>query len=171
MLRALVLVDLENEWRTPGSDYFVGDLVGIIKRTNKLIEVCRERGFKIIFIRHVEEGSKKVFAENNERTAIIEEINKKDEDTVITKNKISPFYKTNLDKELEGIGEIVVGGILTNLCVRSLIHDAYDREFGIKVIKNCCVARDKETQDFTFKDLKKTREEVEFINLEEFIGE
>ncbi|MFZ5341298.1 MAG: isochorismatase family protein [Patescibacteria group bacterium] len=58
---------------------------------------------------------------------------------------------------------------MTNLCVRSLIQDAYDREFNISVIKDCCKSFDEETQEFTFNDLKTTREEIEFINLNEFL--
>lgn len=64
---------------------------------------------------------------------------------------------------------MVVAGILTNLWVRSFIHDAYDRDSQITVIKDCCVAFDKDTQDFTFKDLKATREEVELIDLDKFV--
>ena len=147
MNKTLILVDLENQWSDKDSDYFVGDISEIIEKTNELIDFCRKENYKIIFIRHVE----------------------KDSDKVITKYKISSFYKTNLEKELEGIKEIVICGILTNLCVRSLIEEAYDREFNIIVIKDCCVAFNKETQEFTFKDLKSTREEIEFLNLIEFI--
>lgn len=53
--------------------------------------------------------------------------------------------------------------------MRSLVQDAYDRDFDISVIKDCCVAFDEETQEFTFKDLKATREEIQFLNLNEFI--
>jgi len=42
--------------------------------------------------------------------------------------------------------------------------------FDITVIKDCCVAFDDEIQEFTFRDLKATREEIEFLNLNEFIG-
>jgi len=87
---------------------------------------------------------------------------------LITKYKISPFYRTTLQQELTGIKEIVVAGILANLCVRSLVQDAYDRDFAITVIKDCCVSLDQETQDFTFKDLKATREEIAFLDLDEF---
>ncbi|PIR58958.1 MAG: hypothetical protein COU69_02780 [Candidatus Pacebacteria bacterium CG10_big_fil_rev_8_21_14_0_10_56_10] len=38
----------------------------------------------------------------------------------------------------------------SHLCVRSLVQDAYDRDFDIAVIKDCCVAFDQETHDFTF---------------------
>ena len=69
-----------------------------------------------------------------------------------------------------GINEIVVAGILTNLCVRSLVQDAYDRDFKITVVKDCCVSFNQVTQDFTFKDLKETREDIEFVNLNEFVS-
>jgi nicotinamidase-related amidase len=57
---------------------------------------------------------------------------------------------------------------LTNLCVRSFIQDAYDRDFKITVIKDCCVAHTQEIQDFTFFDLAQTRDEIDFTNFKEF---
>lgn len=169
-MKALILVDFENEWIDKSSDYFVGDISSVLERTNQLIDSCRKKGFKIIFTTHIEKDSDEAFAENSNNVNIISELNKKESDILIKKYKISPFYKTNLENELKGIKEIVVAGILTNLCVRSLIQDAYDREFEIICIKDCCVSLDKKTQEFTFKDLKETREEINFLNLKEFIG-
>lgn len=167
--KALILVDFENEWANENSDYFVGDISEVIEKTNKLIDFCRKKNYKIIFTRHIEKDSDSEFAEDSNNVEIIKDLHKESSDVLITKYKISPFYQTKLEDELKGIDEIVVCGILTNLCVRSLVQDAYDREFEIKVIKDCCVSLDKETQDFTFKDLKNTREEIEFLDLEEFI--
>ncbi len=167
--KALILVDFEKEWTDKNSDYFVGDVSELIEKTNKLIDFCRKNNYKIIFTTHIEKDSNKAFVENSENVEIIDKINKQDSDVLIKKNKISPFFKTDLDKHLEGIDEIVIAGILTNLCVRSLAQDAYDRDFEIKLIKDCCQAFDKETHNFTIKDLKATREEIEFLNLNEFI--
>ncbi len=167
--KALILVDFENEWISKDSDYFVGDISNVLKKTNKLIDHCRKNNYKIIFTTHIEKNSKIAFSKNSKNVEIISELHKIDSDLLIKKNKISPFYKTNLEKELRGIKEIVVCGILTNLCVRSLAQDAYDRDLQIIVIKDCCVAFDKETQDFTFRDLKATREEIKFLDLNEFI--
>jgi nicotinamidase-related amidase len=36
MDKALILVDFEKGWIDKNSDYFVGDISGTIKRTNKL---------------------------------------------------------------------------------------------------------------------------------------
>lgn len=167
--KALIVVDLEKEWTDPNSEFFVGNISSELERTNRLIDYCRENNYKIIFTRHIEEDSEDVFAERSENTEIMDEIHKKDTDTIINKYRISPFYKTALENELSGTEEVVVAGILTNLCVRSTVQDAYDRDFDITVIKNCCVAFDEETQQFTFKDIKETREEVKFLNLEDFV--
>lgn len=168
---ALILIDLQKEWTDKSSDYFVGDISEVIKRTNKLIDSCRKKSYKIIFTRHIEKDSGGGFAENSENVQLIDGLHKESSDTIITKNKISPFFKTTLEKEMKGIKEVIVCGILTNLCVRSFVHDAYDRDMEITVIKDCCIAFDEETQEFTFKDLKSTREEIEFLNLNEFIKE
>ena len=64
---------------------------------------------------------------------------------------------------------MAVGGILTNLCVRSLVSDAYDRGFAITIVEDCCTAFDETTHNFTLKDLKTTREEIEIVKLKEFI--
>jgi nicotinamidase-related amidase len=167
--KALILVDLENEWTNKNSDYFVGDISELIKKTNKLLDYCRKKNHKIIFTTHIEKDSDEAFAENSKNVEIVSGIDRKDSDILIKKNKISPFYKTNLEKELKGIKEIVICGILTNLCVRSLAQDAYDRDFQITIVKDCCKAFDEETHEFTIKDLKATREEIEFLNLDEFI--
>ncbi|MSS74051.1 cysteine hydrolase [Candidatus Pacearchaeota archaeon] len=167
--KALILVDFENEWTDKSSDYFVGDISDLIKKTNKLLDYCRKNGYKIIFTTHIEKDSNSAFVQDSKNVEIIKELHKQNSDVLITKNKISPFYKTNLEKELKEINEIVICGILTNLCVRSLAQDAYDRDFKITIIKDCCRAFDEETHEFTLKDLKATREEIEFLNLNKFI--
>ena len=170
MDKALLLIDFENEWVDESSDYYVGDISAVISKANNLLKYCRENGYKIIFTRHIEKESTKEFAPGSKNVEIISDIDFKKKDTLITKHKISPFYETTLEENLEGLSEVVVCGILTNLCVRSAIQDAYDRDFDIKVIKDCCVSFDNKTQDFTFSDLKNTREEIEFLNLNEFLN-
>jgi len=167
--KALLIVDWEKEWTDAKSDYFVGDLASATKKLNKLIAFCRAGGYKIIFIKHIERGSDDAFIENSSNIEFIDGLDIKKSDTIITKYKISPFFKTNLDAKLKGIRKVVVAGILTNLCVRSTVQDAYDRDFEIVVIKDCCKAFDDETHRFTIKDLKATRDEIEFLNLKEFI--
>lgn len=168
--RVLILIDFQNEWIDSQSDCYVGEIPDTIEKVNKLLNFCRNRNYKIIFTRHIEKGSEGEFKENSSNVQIINSIKKDSRDIIIEKNKISPFYKTDLEKELKGVEEVVVCGILTNLCVRSFVQDAYDRDFNLTVIKDCCVALDIEIQNFTFKDLKETRDEIKFQYLNEFVN-
>ncbi|MFA6255680.1 MAG: isochorismatase family cysteine hydrolase [Candidatus Absconditabacterales bacterium] len=163
---ALVLIDFQTEWTTPESEYYVGDIQEVIAKVNYLIDHCRTRGYKIIWTKHREADSLEYFGPD---TQFIPSLKVDDTDTIIFKNKISPFYNTSLEKELDGIKQVIVCGILTNLCVRSFIQDAYDRDFKITVIKDCCVAHTPEIQEFTFYDLAQTREEIDFTDLKEFV--
>lgn len=165
--KALLLVDLENEWLDGKSDYFVGDISRMLKRTNHLIDTCRKRNYKIIFITHIEESGS-AFAPKSRNVEIIDGMHRNKGDMLIRKNKISPFYNTRLAAELKGVKEVAVSGILANLCVRSTVQDAYDRDFKITVVKDCCASFDRKTQDFTFADLKFTRPEIKFVNLSDF---
>lgn len=168
MAKVLIVVDWQEEWRTQGSDYFVGDLKEETQRVEKLIEHCREKRIPIIFTRHVEEEGEEF---SGKRAEVMPEV-KIGDSMVVTKHRVSPFYKTGLEKALKDLKakEVIVAGILTNLCVRSLVSDLYDRDYGIAVIKDCCVSFSPEMQEFTIKDLKETRPEIKFLDLEEFIG-
>jgi len=163
---ALVLIDFQEEWTNPQSEYYIGDSKEVIAKVNYLIDHCRARGYKIIFTKHREIDSLDYFWPE---TKLISECKIDSEDVIIIKNKISPFYNTSLEKELQGIKHVIVCWILTNLCVRSFVQDAYDREFKITVIKDCCVAHTEEIQEFTFYDLAQTREEIDFTDLKEFV--
>lgn len=167
---ALILIDFENEWQDPKSQYYLGDLTSLIKRTNRLIAAARKQNYKIIFIRHVEKDSTKEFASKSKNTEIISSINRKATDLILTKYKISAFYQTSLEQELNGIKNLIITGILTNLCVRSLVQDAYDREFNITIIKDCCTTFTKKLHNFTLQDLKETRPEIELQSLKEFLS-
>ena len=162
--KALIIIDLENEWIDKKSEYYIGDISKDIRKINELIDFYRD-SHKIIFIKHVELEGKNFRGENAELISTIHY----EDDIIITKNKISAFYKTDLEKELKGIKEVVVCGILTNLCVRKFVEDAYDREYNIIVVKDCCVAMNKKIQLFTISDLKTTREEIIFVNLKDVI--
>ena len=102
---ALVLIDFQQEWTNTQSEYYVGDIQEVIAKVNYLMDHCRARGYKIIFTKHREIDSLESFGPE---TKIISSLKINNEDTVIIKNKISPFYNTSLEKELQGIKHVIV---------------------------------------------------------------
>ena len=167
MKTALVVVDVQNEYFDEKSNYHVAKPADI-KRINKLIDFCRKNNHKIIFIRHEEADANAPFA-RGWKSEVISELHRNNSDAVITKHKVSSFYKTNMEKELHGIEKVIVAGILTNLCVRMFLEEAYDRDFKITVVKDCCVTFNKKIQKQTFGDIALTRAEIEQKNLKEFL--
>jgi len=171
MKKVLFVVDVENEYIIKESPYFVGDVSVQTIRLNKLISFFRKNNSPIIFIKHIEKDSKKEF-KKGKRTDIISNINYlPNKDILIEKNKISSFYKTNLESVLKKIKpkQCYVIGILTNLCVRSLVEDLYDRDYAITVMEDCCIAFTKKTHIFTLEDIKETRPEIEIKKVNEII--
>jgi nicotinamidase-related amidase len=164
---ALVIIDLQNARNDDQSDYYVWNLKDLTSKTNYLINYARNMWYKIIFTKHIEEEWD--FADHNINSHIMDWIEKSSTDIIINKRKISSFYKTDMEEQLNWVENIVVCGILTNLCVRSFVQDAYDREFKIVIIKDCCAAFDKKTHEFTLEDLKRTREEIDILDLEAFL--
>lgn len=172
MGKALLIVDYQNEWIDEESEYYVGDISEQIKAANKLIAFCRENDIPIIFTTHIEPESEKEFKKGTKAVEIIKDIDfDKEKDTIIEKNAISPFYDTELEDKLEELDadELIIAGILTNLCVRSAVSDAYDRGLEIKLISDACAAMSEDVQEFTLMDLEETRPEIEIMTADEFI--
>jgi len=90
---ALILINFENEWIMPNSEYYIGDLTELIDKTNQLIQYGREKRYKIIFTTHIEKDAEEAFMEGSMNVDIILTVQMRETDTVITKHKISPFYK------------------------------------------------------------------------------
>ena len=170
MSKVCLLVDLENELTDTNSEYYLGNLSKLKRNIKKLSDICRSHNIPLIFTRHIEIDSKTFFAENSKNVELF--VEKENDEILITKNKISPFYNTSLDNILKEMkaDELIIAGIMTNLCVRSAVSDAYDKNYKITVIKDCCASNSIEINNFTFKDLKNTRPEIEFLTVDEFIS-
>lgn len=169
-MKALVVIDMENEWFNPSSEYFIGESVSLIKQTNKLIDYARKSGYKIIFTTHIEKGAEDAFIEGAENTAIITSLHKHKDDPVLAKYHISPFFETPLDILLTGVDTVLIAGVLTNLCVRMMAEECYDRGLGVTIISDCCQAFYIKAHDFTLKDLRETRPDIVVNDVKGYIA-
>lgn len=168
-MKTLIIVDWQKEWTEKDSSYYLdSDLIEETNKINSIIEQFRKSGDKVIFLRHIEK-EEDAFEENKNGSEFIDTLAIKEGDTVVKKFSISPFYNTNLEVLLKDSEEIIITGAIINACVRSLASDAYDRGFKITIIEDCCVAFDKETHDFTLKDIVSIRPEIEIMNSKDYL--
>lgn len=164
---ALVLIWLQELRRDKKSDYYLHNMDGIIDRALYLIQYAREMNYKIIFIRHTEKEWP--FSDSDPLSQVIADLCPQPEDVIIKKKKISCFYKTWLEEELQWIKNIVVAWIPTNLCVRMFVEEAYDREFNLALIEDICLTYNDKLQDFTLDDLNESRPDLDIVRLEKFL--
>lgn len=61
------------------------------------------------------------------------ELGRREEDTVVEKNTYSAFMGTGLEEMLKtmGVEEVIVAGVMTNLCCETTARDAFVRGFRV----------------------------------------
>jgi len=141
---ALIVIDMQKFFLDESSPTFTCGGKAILPNVKRLISGFRKNKLPVIFTRHVHhpdgvdagimgwwwdgmciEGSPEsdihpeIYPENNEKT--------------IFKHRYSAFYNTDLETILRcmKVEDIVVTGIMTNMCCESTARDAYYRDYRI----------------------------------------
>lgn len=84
-------------------------------------------------------------------TEFHESLDVQEEDFIVVKPRISPFYCTNLDALLRAnyIERIVLFGVSTSMAVLTAAHDAHNRDYYVTVVSDACgTNRDPKTHDY-----------------------
>lgn len=143
MKRGLILIDLQN-------DYFPGgamELVGIEKAseiTQQLLSHFREQQLFIVHVQHIsiQEGAF-FFLPDTKGVKIHESVKPLPGELIIQKNYPNSFLKTTLLDELKKakIGELVVCGAMSHMCIDATVRAAVDLGFQCILIQNACATR------------------------------
>ena len=91
------------------------------------------------------------FREGTWGAEIIDEMKPKEGDKLVDgKSTLCGFNNTNLEKILKetNIKNVVIGGFLTNFCVESTARTAYDKGYGVTVIKDATAANSSDEQNY-----------------------
>lgn len=136
---ALLVIDLQN--------YFRRIAQPILKRVLGVIEACRQRAIPIIYTQHghtdpVSDGGMlgewwgELILAGTEDWKLLPEIVVKEKDLVLPKKRYSAFFETDLDQRLrsKGIQEVIIAGVMTNLCCETTARDAFMRDYRVFVL-------------------------------------
>ncbi|MEM5793949.1 MAG: isochorismatase family cysteine hydrolase [Candidatus Aenigmatarchaeota archaeon] len=188
MKPALLVIDMQNDFKKGKSEYSCEMLdEKLIKKVKNLIEFCRSKKIPIIYTQHTIKPDKsnaeigepenvRACIEGTKGWEIIEEIKPKDKDIIIRKDRFDAFFKTNLEEILEGlnIGTVILCGVLTNNCVRATAEGAYQRNYKVIIVSDCCGATSyvrgishKKVHDFTLKDLEGRTYEIKVTSFKD----
>lgn len=86
---------------------------------------------------------------------VVDELPIEDGDIVIPKRRYSGFFQTTLDLSLRerGIDTVIVTGVVTNICVRSTVHDAFFLRYQVLVPEDLVMATSPQAQEVTLYDI------------------
>jgi nicotinamidase-related amidase len=148
---ALLLIDLQNEG---GTSNVVG-MDRILRNTALLIKCCREMNIPIIYTRHInrgdavglankeplnDQGEPLYYHDKTDSIEVADIIKPEPQDIIIDKYRYSGFYESSLDLMLKSLGveHLIIGGVLTDVCVLSTVMDAYYRDYQVSLVEDMC---------------------------------
>jgi ureidoacrylate peracid hydrolase len=155
---ALVHIDLQNDflhadgwYASQGID--IAHMQRVIEPAQRITAAARERGVPVIWTRHgtrgVQDGGpfmklRPFLHEGGLRVdtwgyAILDELEPREDDWYVEKNRLSAFYNTNLELVLRAVDAdtVLITGVLTNQCVAATSKDAMFRDFKPIVVEDC----------------------------------
>jgi nicotinamidase-related amidase len=163
---ALIVIDMQKFFLNPKSPTFTEGGLAIIPNVQKLIQAFRSNDRPVIYVAHVHKSAELdggilawwwqgMCIEGTPEAEIHDDIAPQPSDKVVYKHRYSAFYNTDLEIVLRclKIEDIVVSGIMTNICCESTTRDAYFRDYRIFFMSDATGSINEELHLATLKNL------------------
>jgi nicotinamidase-related amidase len=165
MKKALLVIDAQKVYTTPGSPLFCPDSAGTIARINAIIEKFRSSSEPVIYIRHCHKADGSDlgrmfdflgqwdgtfnFKEHTEEVEYDARLLPPNGAIELTKNRYSCFVNTPLQQLLDkqDVDAVVISGFMTNFCCDSTARDAHGRDYYVQFILDATGTPGTETMD------------------------
>jgi isochorismate hydrolase len=140
----LLVVDMQNFFLDPKSPTFTAGGLAILPHITELIKAFRKKKLPVIYTAHMHKSKEMdggilgwwwegMIIENTKEAEIHRDLTPLPEEKVIHKHRYSAFYNTDLEIVLRclGITDLIITGVMTNLCCESTARDAYFRDLRV----------------------------------------
>ena len=141
---ALLVIDMQEFFLDPASPSFTCGGLAIIPTLQRLIAAFRAAGRPVIYTRHVHHPGlidagilgwwwQGMCKEGTPESEVHHDLAPLPGEKVIFKHRYSAFYNTDLETVLrcQGIQDLVITGVMTNMCCESTARDAYFRDYHV----------------------------------------
>ncbi len=159
---AVLVVDMLNDFLDADGAMPLEGGDALYEPQQRLIDTARAAGSRVIWVcdEHPENDS-----EFDKRSVhclagswgaqIVPQLDPRPDEYRVPKRRYSGFFETDLDLRLRefGIRHLVMMGVVTNICVRSTVHDAFFRGYDVIVPTECVMATGEREQASTLYDI------------------
>jgi len=141
---ALLVIDMQRFFLDPTSPTFTCGGLAILPTLKRLIAAFRAAGRPVIYTRHVHHPDRLdagimgwwwegMCLEGSAESEVHDDLAPLPNEKVILKHRYSTFYNTDLETVLRclKIEDLVISGIMTNMCCESTARDAYYRDYRV----------------------------------------
>ena len=169
---ALLLVDMQRIWLTPGADpahpdkgpddyFYRRTATETIPNARRLLQAARDSGIEVlhtIIQSLTEDGRDRSL--DHKLTPIhippsspdglpVEALSPVGDEIVLPKTSSGVFNSTNIDYVLRNLGvrQLIVCGIMTDQCVDMAVRDAADKGYLVACVADACAAATQEQHD------------------------
>jgi nicotinamidase-related amidase len=148
MSRALIVIDVQESFREqPGWETISNP--EIVKPVARLVEAARSRDELVVWVLHAEPGSATPFDPASGYVRLIDGLDPRAGEPVVTKTSHNAFTTTNLQQLLttERIGELVICGIRTEQCCETTARVGSDLGFEVTFVTDATATNPIEHRD------------------------
>jgi nicotinamidase-related amidase len=181
MNRALLVVDMQNGFCHPEGSFNRIDMglegaVEAVRNAAIAVAQARRAGIPVVFTRHLYRSGRadegRALKQNSPALAgvdgletgtwdaeVMAELGCGRGDLVVDKVRFDAFQWTSLEPLLRGLGvdELVVCGVVTNICVETTIRSAFMRDFPVILLADCCAAATRRLHELSVEVLSSYR--------------
>ncbi len=162
---AVVVIDMINEFCKPGGKMVLPGYETLVPQQRAVIEAARAADVPVLWVHDAHRANVRRDREWVKRTPhsiegtwatdIIEDLGARSDEIHVTKRRYSAFFQTDLDMTLKDmmVDQLVIFGVVTNICVRSTVHDAFFNGYEVVVPQDCCAATGQREQDSSLYDI------------------
>jgi isochorismate hydrolase len=162
----LLVVDMQNFFLNPKSPTYTHGGLAILPNIAKLIKAYRKKKLPVIYTAHMHKSNEidggilgwwweGMIIENTKEAEIHPDLTPLPAEKVIHKHRYSAFYNTDLEIVLRclGITDLIITGVMTNLCCESTARDAYFRDLRVFFLLDATGTVNEELHLATLKNL------------------
>jgi nicotinamidase-related amidase len=146
MTRGLLIIDIQRDYFPGGANPLVGPEAAA-GAAARVLAAFRAAGEPVVQLQHVWDAEDATFMRpGTEGVEIHPSVAPEDGEPVIHKAEPNGFLGTALAETLRahGIGELVVAGMMSSMCVDATVRAAADAGFAVTVVHDACAAPDLE---------------------------
>ena len=145
----LLVIDMQNEFLDESGADFFHNAVDIVPNVRRIIQGCRKAGIPVVYTGHRHEDPAvdggmtaewwpeikqgRCLIKGKKGAEIYGPLAPLKGEKVVYKHRYSAFYNTDLEIVLRGmeITDLIITGILTNVCCETTARDAFMRDFRV----------------------------------------